>query len=622
MMRTVYNPQNLDLLKLLEQHPPDFPHHIDKFAYICGQIERRRSRKKKLIKQEFIPLNAQLLKYYVHNYNEYLAYMIKYEVMETDNLYIAGEKSKGYAFTPQYRTPVKVVPIEEYTLMKKLRIREEKLKKRVQKIKQRYPFVKWFDEGFTIDIEAADALTMNLYKEDLDKNPDEALNKRNYNYINSHRIYNRDFGTPIVDKYGRMHTILTRLNKHFRPLLSYRGKKLASVDVANSQLLIIARLFFQEFYSKDVKNQEAITLYNMSYPYYRDYPFLTKPHRYITTDTTSKDRGMKEQGHSIPREDTTNMFPEYEHSPVNSEFREVFIDIEPEKDKNGTTINSTTNPMFPVSKETPMNSESWGTGVFVETENGYDNNSAKISTNPIFPVYEESPVDRDFRKPGIDTWVANNCDYTSTGTTTNPMLPLYDQSRVNSAFREYINIVCAGKFYNRFGKEISSHTGKQAPDKGKLKDMTFVALYSENYRWTEGKKYIKKLFPEVFQVIQHIKQEDYRLLSWMMQTIESNVMLDRVALRIDREHPDLPIFTIHDCIVTLIGMEEYVEKVIKKEMYKAIGLTPSVKHEPWVPDEQKVNQKGYLLIIPGILKTLNISFQRPVYHKFQNWIPQ
>jgi hypothetical protein len=69
-----------------------------------------------------------------------------------------------------------------------------------------------------------------------------------------------------------------------------------------------------------------------------------------------------------------------------------------------------------------------------------------------------------------------------------------------------------------------------------------------------------------------------------LQRIESEIILNRVAKRIEIERPDLPLFTIHDSVVTSVGNELYIQFVMKEEMENAIGLSPNMKIEYWKPE--------------------------------------
>ena len=70
----------------------------------------------------------------------------------------------------------------------------------------------------------------------------------------------------------------------------------------------------------------------------------------------------------------------------------------------------------------------------------------------------------------------------------------------------------------------------------------------------------------------------------MLQRIESEILLNRVAKRIEIEEPSLPIFTIHDSIVTTKGNELYIQSIMLDEMCKAIGSIPKTTIEYWTPD--------------------------------------
>jgi hypothetical protein len=78
-----------------------------------------------------------------------------------------------------------------------------------------------------------------------------------------------------------------------------------------------------------------------------------------------------------------------------------------------------------------------------------------------------------------------------------------------------------------------------------------------------------------------IKKDDKTLLPCLLQRMESHLVLQKIAKRISRERPELPIFTIHDSVATTIGNEEYVRRVMEEELLAAIGFSPSLKVEPW-----------------------------------------
>ena len=58
-------------------------------------------------------------------------------------------------------------------------------------------------------------------------------------------------------------------------------------------------------------------------------------------------------------------------------------------------------------------------------------------------------------------------------------------------------------------------------------------------------------------------------------------MFHRILPRIATDRPDLPVFSIHDSLVTTKGNEEYIEGVMFEELHGAIDIRPHFKKEYW-----------------------------------------
>ena len=59
------------------------------------------------------------------------------------------------------------------------------------------------------------------------------------------------------------------------------------------------------------------------------------------------------------------------------------------------------------------------------------------------------------------------------------------------------------------------------------------------------------------------------------------LIINKVCKRISLEKPHLPIFTIHDSVVTIQGSENYVSRILKEEIKKATGLNVKLGLEYW-----------------------------------------
>ena len=69
----------------------------------------------------YVPINGQVLQSKIHNYKEYFNYLIHAGVLECDNHYVVGEKSKGYRFTSEYISEVQTEEISYPPLVSKIK---------------------------------------------------------------------------------------------------------------------------------------------------------------------------------------------------------------------------------------------------------------------------------------------------------------------------------------------------------------------------------------------------------------------------------------------------------------------------------------------------------------------
>jgi len=151
-------------------------------------------------------------------------------------------------------------------------------------------------------------------------------------------------------------------------------------------------------------------------------------------------------------------------------------------------------------------------------------------------------------------------------------------------YKEYLDMVDSGSFYSLLNTKLY-------PDlpynKSKLKKIIFVVFFSNNRFIGQPEAQIKRdfrnAFPMVYKLFALIKKKNHRALSHLLQRIESVIIIERVTKRISLEKPDLPIFTIHDSVVTIQRNENYVARIIKEEVKKATGLNVKLGFEYWNP---------------------------------------
>jgi len=228
------------------------------------------------------------------------------------------------------------------------------------------------------------------------------------------------------------------------------------------------------------------------------------------------------------------------------------------------------------------------------------NSQPFISTilfNPSFYNKSKTEITLYSLKPSIYNTLRNSIHaiqaILQTTTGSSPLITLVKDSisQCSSNIELYCTLVDKGLFYSYYSDAYYDKTKIRLnvdvlEQKRKLKEGLFTTFFSDNkffrQKDAEMKRLFAELFPDVYKVFCIIKSNgNHNLLAIILQLIESEIIVRRVAPRIAKEVPELPIFTIHDSIVTLSSHKEYAKSILKDEFSMAIGLMPNLSFETW-----------------------------------------
>ena len=196
------------------------------------------------------------------------------------------------------------------------------------------------------------------------------------------------------------------------------------------------------------------------------------------------------------------------------------------------------------------------------------------------------------------------------------MLVKHPQSLAAIDVQRYGSLVIGGRLYDYMEAELRKAFGdkyftqKRIFDFDKLesvpntltprqrvKKVMFQVFFSKNSTRSKEKKLFAALFPNVMQVFEDCKANErvakkrrHKMLAQQLQRIESALMLDKVAKVIGERRPDMPIYTVHDCIVTTVGNEGFVNDVMKEIFSKELGFMPTLENEYWCSDCSPLEQ--------------------------------
>lgn len=150
---------------------------------------------------------------------------------------------------------------------------------------------------------------------------------------------------------------------------------------------------------------------------------------------------------------------------------------------------------------------------------------------------------------------------------------------VDTCCNEYISFCFSRNFYGKVFAKI--YPGKPFV-KNKAKKSFYQFIYSANHEnYWEEKRLISEAFPEATELFEFIKKKNYVLLSYIMQRLESILMIEVISRRIAADKPYLPFFTVHDSIATFPEEVPCVKQVIKEEFKRYLDIVPKLGLENW-----------------------------------------
>lgn len=149
------------------------------------------------------------------------------------------------------------------------------------------------------------------------------------------------------------------------------------------------------------------------------------------------------------------------------------------------------------------------------------------------------------------------------------------------------NIVSSGRFYEEFGKILKENGEIEEVSDSELKsaakEITFSTLFSKNssIKYIKSIQIFQKQFPNVYEVLKYIKEGHHPTLAVILQNLEADLVLHKTCKLITKEHPEIPLFTLHDSIITTEENVEYVNQKMAEILKQFIGAEPTLKIEKW-----------------------------------------
>lgn len=176
---------------------------------------------------------------------------------------------------------------------------------------------------------------------------------------------------------------------------------------------------------------------------------------------------------------------------------------------------------------------------------------------------------------------------------------------------EYKKAVIEGRYYESFGQilvdkglipeDINSITDvivRKNAIRKYAKTATFQAFFDRRSaaRYNPIVRAFKSCYPNVYKIFQQVKlgsrtvlnkkgkpeeKSTYNTLACILQRFESFLVLDKTCLEIHSTDPNIPLYTIHDSIITTESNFDKVNEIFSKNIYELLGIKPKLQKEVW-----------------------------------------
>lgn len=145
---------------------------------------------------------------------------------------------------------------------------------------------------------------------------------------------------------------------------------------------------------------------------------------------------------------------------------------------------------------------------------------------------------------------------------------LFNSSSSKNELLRFSTFVDSGKFYEPFME-------KAGLSRDESKVLMYKILFSKNTSFKKDKQIFSKMYPSIFQFTEWIKENNYKLLSNLLQCLESYIVITVLSKRLV-ENGIVPI-TKHDSIIIKPHQKEKALSIFKEVMQQVCGSVPSLK---------------------------------------------
>lgn len=161
-----------------------------------------------------------------------------------------------------------------------------------------------------------------------------------------------------------------------------------------------------------------------------------------------------------------------------------------------------------------------------------------------------------------------------------------EKGEVVTDILQYKKDILSNDIYIKLCNVWNERLNKQY-DRKSAKKKFLAIINSPNFINPPEKQILQEIYPTVIKVIDKINgffltnrmkkgkaysEENRSAIAYITQTIESNFVLDVVCKKLTLEHPEIPLWTIHDAIYTIAPYRDIVANMLKECSIQEFGV--------------------------------------------------
>jgi hypothetical protein len=162
--------------------------------------------------------------------------------------------------------------------------------------------------------------------------------------------------------------------------------------------------------------------------------------------------------------------------------------------------------------------------------------------------------------------------------------------------QEFIKKTTDGVFYEEIvSKYGDRYASLNTRDKAKKEFITFLNfdVTKKGFNRYGAYRQFANDFPNVATLMEVIKGISHTDMASILQRLEAKVLLKMAAKTFSSQFPEVPLFTIHDTIITLLSHQKELENIISTEYSDNIDYIPKIKPTPLTPQTAFENIERY-----------------------------